>query len=114
MSSSLNPEELAELKAHHLACSHLIRGCQDATIRLRGGKSGGPDIEAQADVEFRAVEILEHILASWCETLFILRANLNGSPAGDLPFRQNPAGGPGIFSGEMPGRAAHVARSPSV
>jgi hypothetical protein len=84
MSPRLNRQELAELKAHHVACSHLIKGCQDATIRLRrdcASKAGVAD--EQQELELRAVEILEEMLDSWCNTLSVLRANLDvDSPVG--------------------------------
>jgi hypothetical protein len=76
---SLTPRELNELKAHHMACSHLIKGCQDAAIRLRRLAPSTSDAE-QLAVELRAVEILEQVLGSWCETLSVLRANLAQPP----------------------------------
>ena len=107
---SLTHAELAELKAHHLACSHLIKGCQDATIRLRNGEvDQGKHDPHQADVEFRAVEILEHILDSWCETLSILRANLKESTYGSIPVWRTPATGPNGFARDFTGSPEHVA-----
>jgi hypothetical protein len=70
---ALTEEEAAELKAHHLACRQLVRGCQDAIFRLRG--QAGGDAEADA-VSHRATEIMEGILNSWCETLSVLRSAL--------------------------------------
>jgi hypothetical protein len=71
---ALNAKEVAELKAHHLACGQLVRGCQDAIFRLRARADG--DLESDF-VSFRAVEILEDIVGSWCDTLAILRTALN-------------------------------------
>jgi hypothetical protein len=70
-STSLSREDAAELKAHHLACSQLVRGCQDAVLRLRGHDDDTADSDA---VSYRAVEIMESVLASWCETLSVLRS----------------------------------------
>ena len=52
MSPRLNRQELAELKAHHLACSHLVKGCQDAAIRLRRDRAA----ELGADGQHHALE----------------------------------------------------------
>jgi hypothetical protein len=70
---ALSEEEAAELKAHHLACRQLVRGCQDAIFRLRGQAGGNTESDA---VSYRATEIMEEILNSWCETLSVLRAAL--------------------------------------
>jgi hypothetical protein len=72
---SLSQAEAAELKAHHLACSQLVRGCQDAILKLR-------DDAAHSDtVSYRAVEIMEAVLDSWCETLSILRSAMGQTPS---------------------------------
>jgi hypothetical protein len=70
---ALTEEEAAELKAHHLACRQLVRGCQDAVFRLRGQAGGDAESDAVSD---RATEIMEGILNSWCETLSVLRSAL--------------------------------------
>ena len=102
MSPHLNREELAELKAHHLACSHLIKGCQDGTIRLRRDHASELRVAGQHQgIEYRAVEILEDVLGSWCETLSVLRANLSQSSPGDMAAWQRPASEPSVFSEEM-------------
>jgi hypothetical protein len=72
---ALNDLEVAELKAHHLACSHLVRGCQDAVFRFREAAAGG-DTDASR-LAHRTVEILEDVLASWCETVSMLRSALD-------------------------------------
>jgi hypothetical protein len=91
MSPRLNRQELAELKAHHLACSHLIKGCQDAVIRLRREGPTQVRVATQATaLERRAVEILEEMLDSWCSTLSVLRANLDGAPPAGAVFWQIP------------------------
>ena len=75
--SALTDQDVAELKARHLACSHLIKGSQDAIIRLRNRTASTPE-EADLSLECRATEILEDVVGSWCETLSILRSALNG------------------------------------
>jgi len=113
MSPRLNREELAELKAHHLACSHLIKGCQDGTIRLRRDRDAELRVNGQHQgIEFRAVEILEDVLDSWCETLSVLRANLNQSSPGDMAAWQRPAREPSVFSEEMTSTVGQSAERP--
>lgn len=114
MSPRLNREELVELKAHHLACSHLIKGCQDATIRLRRDRASELSAAGDQSSEYRAVEILEDVLGSWCETLSVLRANLNQSSPGDVAIWQRPAPEPNVFSVEMTGTAVPSAERPSL
>jgi hypothetical protein len=75
-SSALTDQEIAELKAQHLACSHLVKGCQDAIIRFRE-KTAEQGQDLQAGATYRTIEILEEVLASWCDTLSILRSALN-------------------------------------
>lgn len=76
---ALNDLEVGELKAHHLACSHLVRGCQDAIFRYRDSAADS-DAEA-AKLSHRTVEILEDVLASWCETVSMLRSALDHASA---------------------------------
>ena len=81
LSNVFTRKEIAELKAHHLACSQLVRGCQDAIFRFR--RETGVDLDG-GSISFRTVEILEDILNSWCETLSILRSALDhGSSRGE-------------------------------
>jgi len=75
-SSALTKQEVAELKARHLACSHLVKGCQDAIISFRA-KTASPSAGQEASAGYRAIEILEEVLGSWCDTLSILRSALN-------------------------------------
>jgi hypothetical protein len=113
MSPRLNREELAELKAHHLACSHLIKGCQDATIRLRGDRAAELRVAGQQQgIEHRAVEILEDVLGSWCETLSVLRANLNQSSPGDVAVWQTPAREPSVLPEEITSTVGQSADRP--
>ena len=115
MSPRLNREELAELKAHHLACSHLIRGCQDATIRLRRDRA--PELRVAGPhhgIEYRAVEILEDMLGSWCETLSVLRANLNQSSLGNVAAWQKPTREPNVFSEEITSTVGQSAERPNL
>lgn len=79
VTSALTDLEISELKAHHLACSHLVRGCQDAIFRFRGSAAGDADAER---VAHRTVEILEDIVASWCETVSMLRSALDHASNG--------------------------------
>lgn len=115
MSSRLNRAELAELKAHHLACSHLIKGCQDATIRLRRDRAAELRAAAQhQSVEYRAIEILEDVLGSWCQTLSVLRANLNQSSPGTMDVWQEPPRSPADHSDEMTSTIGQSAGRPSI
>ena len=115
MSPRLNREELAELKAHHLACSHLIKGCQDATIRLRRDRAAALSASGQHHgIEYRALEILEDMLSSWCETLSVLRANLNQPSTGDGAAWQRPARPPSPLSDEMDSTIGQSAGRPSL
>jgi len=75
---ALTEKETAELKAHHLACGHLVRGCQDAIFRFRSQAGGGIQSDS---VSFRTIEIMEGVLESWCETLSLLRLALNRDPS---------------------------------
>jgi hypothetical protein len=74
--SALTDKDVAELKARHLACSHLIKGSQDAIIRLRDQTAGAPG-RTDVSTAHRATEILEDVVGSWCETLSMLRSALN-------------------------------------
>ena len=109
MLSRLSAEEIAELKAHHLACSHLVKGCQDATIKLRRDRAVQLIAHPHDSVEYRAVEILEHVLGAWCETISIIRASLNQSSSGEVAVWQKPAPWPSVFSDERAGKQAQPA-----
>jgi hypothetical protein len=99
MSPQLNPDEFAELKAHHLACSHLIKGCQDATIKLRRERADQLTVVYPEDtVEFRAIQILEDVLATWCETLGVLHTNLNQSSPARVTAWRSPTRTAFVFS----------------
>ena len=62
-----------ELRAQHIACSYLVRGCEDALTELARTlietRSAG---EGAANA--RAADILSDILDDWKETMAILRA----------------------------------------
>lgn len=75
----LTDNELSELKARHLACSLLIRGCQAAILDYR--KKAGNAGEQQARHEQRVIDVLEEVLQAWCETLSVLRSVLNQTSA---------------------------------
>jgi hypothetical protein len=107
MSPRLNQEELAELKAHHLACSHLIKGCQDATIKLRRERADQLMVDhPESTVEFRAIQILEDVLSSWCETLGVLRTNLNQSSPAHVRSWRSPTRTAFVFSRETTGKSS--------
>jgi hypothetical protein len=86
-SSALTDRDVAELKARHLACSHLIKGSQDAIIRLRNRAAAAP-VGADMVAAHRATEILEEVVGSWCETLSILRSVLNRTTSPNSLTRQ--------------------------
>jgi len=75
--------EVAELKAHHLACTQLVRGCQEAIFRFRSRAGDGI---ATDDVSMRTIEIMEGILGSWCETVSILRSALDRDSSHEQPY----------------------------
>jgi hypothetical protein len=79
--------EVAELKAHHLACTQLVRGCQDAIFRFRSQAGGGI---VSDDVSYRTIEIMEGILDSWCETVSILRSALDRDSSRDQSYGYRP------------------------
>jgi hypothetical protein len=80
-------EEASELKAHHLACSQLVRGCQEAIFRFRN-QAG--DAIATDDVSIRTIEIMEGILGSWCDTVSILRSALDQDSSREQPYGYRP------------------------
>jgi len=98
-SSALTDQEVAELKARHLACSHLVKGCQDAIIRVRQ-KTSELAHDQQVSTALRAIEILEDALASWCDTLSILRSSLNRASTRRAGYRQRFEHLPGVFGNE--------------
>jgi len=109
--SALTDQEVAELKAHHLACSHLVKGCQDAIIRFRE-KTAEVQQGQQASTAHRAIEILEEVLGSWCDTLSILRSALNRTSSRTAAFDERFELIPGVFKNESSrqGAAAFDAR----
>lgn len=60
-----------EQQAHHIACSHLVKGCEGAASELHAasGETGG-----QSRTRKRAQEILAQVLSSWRDTLKALRS----------------------------------------
>lgn len=71
-----------ELKAQHIACTYLIRGCEDALGRVASEWLEAESWEEEA-VNARAAEILDTVLDDWKETLEILRAVACGDPGMD-------------------------------
>ena len=104
-SSTLTDQEVAELKARHLACSHLVKGCQDAIIRFRERTAEGEQGQ-QASSAHRAIEILEEVLGSWCDTLSILRSALNRTSSRTAAYDQRLEVIPGVFKNESSQRGA--------
>lgn len=100
--STLTQQEVAELKARRLACSYLVKGCQDAIFDFRTKAVGIPDAE-QARAANRTIEILEEALGSWCETLSILRTALNRTSSHEAAGLQRPQSYPGVFMNESSG-----------
>jgi hypothetical protein len=92
---ALRENEAAELKAHHLACSQLVRGCQDAIFRFRS--QCGSDIESDR-VSFRTIEIMESVLDSWCETVSILRSALHRDSMREEPYGFNAGAYPDVIA----------------
>lgn len=64
--------EREELAAQRMACTLLVKGCENALFRL-GLASGNLADAKHAQVERRAVEITSEILASWRATQDILQ-----------------------------------------
>ena len=95
LTDALRENEAAELKAHHLACSQLVRGCQDAIFRFRS--QSGDDIESDT-VSFRTIEIMEGILDSWCETVSILRSALDRDSMREEAYGFNEGAYPDIIA----------------
>ncbi len=103
-SYALTDQEVAELKARHLACSHLVKGCQDAIIRFRETAEGQQG--RQASTAHRAIEILEEALGSWCDTLSILRSARNRTSSRTAAYDQRLEVIPGVFKNESSRRGA--------
>jgi len=104
---ALTEKELAELKAHHLACGHLVRGCQDAIFRFRSQAGGGIQSDS---VSFRTIEIMESVLESWCETLSILRLALNRDSLQEEPLRFNVGVSPELIANDSAQMIARFAK----
>jgi hypothetical protein len=74
-----------EQQAQHIACSHLVRGCEGAVSELRAatGATEGP-----SPAKKRAGEILAQVLSSWRDTGKTLRIAeepaTGANAAGDL------------------------------
>jgi len=83
--TALTDQETAELKAHHLACSHLVRGCQDAIFEFRKRAAVGGNDE-NFRLAPRTIEILEGVMESWCETLSVVRSALGLASSHGQPF----------------------------
>ncbi len=60
-----------EQHAQHIACGHLVRGCEDAISELQAAPS---ETNGRSRTRKRAQEILAHVLSSWQDTLKTLRS----------------------------------------
>ena len=63
----LNEEE--EQRAQHIACSHLVRGCESAASELH---SATGETAGQPRTRKRAQEILAEVLSSWRHALSVV------------------------------------------
>ncbi len=77
----LNDEE--ERQAQHIACGHLVKGCESAASELHaavGEKHG------QSRTKERAQELLAEVLSSWRHALSVVTPGLEPPPdaAGNL------------------------------
>jgi len=97
---ALTNRDAAELKARHLACSLLVKGCQAAIFDFREKAASATVDDRQALAADRTVEILEDILESWCNTLSVLRSALNQTSAQRLAGGQWLEANPGVFTNE--------------
>jgi hypothetical protein len=66
--NDLNDAE--EQQAQHIACSHLVRGCESAASELHSatGETDGP-----SQTTMRAQQILAEVLSSWRHALSVVR-----------------------------------------
>lgn len=65
-----------ERQAQHIACSHLIVGCEGAVSKLQHVAG---EIEGQSPTMTRAGDILAEVLPSWRETLGMLATEEEGT-----------------------------------
>jgi hypothetical protein len=65
-------------------------------------------------VEYRAIEILEDVLGSWCQTLSVLRANLDQSLPGTMAVWHEPPRKPADYSDEMTSTMGQSAGRPRI
>lgn len=70
--SALTPKERERLSAQRLACSYLIKACEDALFTL-GLNSSDIRNPRAPDQDQRAVSILLDVLSSWRSTLDLLK-----------------------------------------
>ena len=72
-----------EQQAQHIACSHLVRGCEGAVSELQhvNGKAKG-----QSPTMVRAGDILAQVLSSWQDALKVLTP---GEESGSAPAEAN-------------------------
>ena len=69
-----------EQQAQHIACSHLVRGCEGAVSELQhvNGQAKG-----QSPTMVRAGDILAQVLSSWQDALKVLTPGEESGPAPD-------------------------------
>ena len=109
---ALAGQQIVELKAQHLACSHLVKGCQDAIIRFRE-TTATEDQAQEANAAPRAIEILEEVLGSWCDTLSILHSALYRTSSANVPRDRRLEFIPGVLGNEPSRQGAAVDASGS-
>lgn len=68
----MTTDEVGELQAQRVACAYLVRGCETARFDFHTLATEPADLEAARTAD-RAAEILQDVLASWRETLALLR-----------------------------------------
>ena len=69
-----------ELKAQEIACTYLVRGCEDALTELARTLVETRSV-GEGTANARAADILSDILDGWRETLVILQATARAVPA---------------------------------
>lgn len=58
-----------EQRAQHIACAHLVRGCESAVSELQAGPIEAGTLPQTRE---RAQEILDQVLSSWRDTLGVV------------------------------------------
>lgn len=109
---AITEQEAAELKAHHLACSHLVKGCQQAIFQFRKQAPSGGDEETLRLAQ-RTIEILEDTLQCWCETLSIVRSALERATTHDQGLELDLDEYAGVLAGNRGRMATFIGETPN-